>query len=65
MTTRVRVEKADAGALPVMVQVQGVVDGKWVNEGEPKPLMNAAQLHEEHIHQNKRLVVYEFQTGNA
>ncbi len=66
MTTKIRVEKADLGMMPVMVQVQVVdAEGKWVSEGQPKPLLRGCELLEEHIHQNKRLVVYEMQLGNA
>lgn len=65
MTTKVRVEKASAGVY-VMVQVQVVnQEGKWVNEGEPYPLLDPAQQIEHHIHQNKRLIVSELQLGNA
>lgn len=67
MTTRIRVERACSEAgIPVLVQEQGVGDdGKWVNCGQPIALLNAAQLLELHIHQNKRYVVGEMQLGNA
>lgn len=66
MTARVRVEKADTTPYIIMVQVQVVnSEGKWVSDGEPKALQFAAQQIEEHIHQNKRVVVYETPLGNA
>lgn len=66
MTTKIRIEKADQYPVYTMVQVQEVnADGKWVNVGEPRMLRDAAQLLEEHIHQNKRLVVSELPLGNA
>ena len=66
MTTKVRIEKADGHPMPVMVQVQVVnAEGKWVPEGQPRSLDRAAELLEDHIHQNKRLVVYELSTGAA
>jgi len=66
MTTKIRVEKADLGMMPVMVQVQVVdAEGKWVPESQPRPLLRGCELLEEHIHQNKRLVVYEMQLENA
>lgn len=66
MTAKIRIEKADSTPYIIMVQVQAVnAEGKWVNDGEPKHLQHAAQQLEEYIHQNKRAVVYEMQTGNA
>lgn len=66
MTAKIRIEKADSTSHIIMVQIQVVNhEGKWVAEGEPKPLQFPAQLVEEHLHQNKRVIVYEMQLGNA
>ncbi len=66
MTAKVRIEKADNTPYLILSQVQMVnADGNWVNDGEPKLLQFAAQQIEEHIHQNKRVIVFEFPTGNA
>lgn len=66
MTAKIRIEKADETPYIIMVQAQSVsADGKWVNEGNPKPLHFAAQQIEEFIHQNKRVIVYEMQLGGA
>lgn len=64
MTTRVRIEKADAGVVALMVQEQAVdQQGHWVNYGEPKALQYPAQLFEDHVHQNKRFIVSELRLG--
>ncbi len=68
MTNRVRIENANQAEypLPIMIQVQEVnAEGKWYNSEPPIMLSFPAQLLELHIHQNKRFIVYEFQTGNA
>lgn len=67
MTTRVRIEKADNNAgMSIMIQMQVLnSEGRWVDSGSLQALQFAAQLFEDHLYQNKRLVVYEMQTNGA
>lgn len=66
MTTKVRIEKADSTPYIIMMQVEMANhEGKWVPEGSPHPIQYPAQLIEEHLHQGKRLVVYELERGNV
>lgn len=67
MTTRIRIEHADAGRqTPILVQMQEVdASGQWANVGPAVPLMQATAMFEGHVHANRRFIVSGMYGSNA